>query len=743
MEQIQGVKDSSPIFPKLVFSTWPNPIKERAAKFDTAIDKVIYEKLDLSWETSPIMTSGQIKKYLKDEGLDLSSCNTFAAIANSSGTDDRASTYYQMCSSIMQIRLLNVMPAKSAIEDIVCELQTVLMTDNPEYDALSYTWGDAAHQRSIVLNGRRYCIGANLWNALRSLRHESKIKTLWIDAVCINQNDLIEKSNMVSQMYIIYHKARNVVAWVGEATQKSEEAMKFLREHLSKDVAEIYPDGLDVLKAECHTSRNIPTFTADRVPWEALLDLFGRAWWTRAWVVQEIVCSHRWTLKCGQSEIDGHKFSVTLSQIHFLIGEAKFLSVEGKRIIRNTLLVPKKMILRQEALALQLVLYRGRQAKDLKDNIYAFTNMVQPPISELCPDYTKSTEEIYYDTAVQIIKMEGNLRLLSVCELHEKRDLEFLTAKDGIFRKFVPELPSWVPNWAVCRNSYELWGGYSTKGISIPFAASGNKPQVINFHGASLLKSQGYLTIRGSILDQVEDVSPDWYGNPLTYEILDDAQRTIAGKSFIHLQGDGSTCSLLRTMTLDRDSQGKRKYEEIANDPNEIWESIGRAIVGRVFFRTAGGFIGLGPRQLKANDQVAIIPGCHVPMILRKTLFLEDVFENTCEVHEQTEVCSTLGCAKKEVIIRTSFRVVGEACKYTMAKMTLCSSVADVHGVMNGELSDALDESEELDELDLGPAKPVVLDIRGDGESLCLESLPAKLRIDSLQEAPTRPSRCC
>ena len=135
--------------------------------------------------------------------------------------------------------------------------------------------------------------------------------------------------------------------------------------------------------------------------------------------------------------------------------------------------------------------------------------MVQPPISELRPDYTKSTEKIhvYYDTAVKIIKMEGNLKLLGVCELCEMSDIEFLTAKDDIFRKFLPNLPSWVPNWAVSRTCNELWGGYRTHLASIPFTGS--------------------------------DVSPSCYASPFfgRHGIIDDAEQILEGKKVISPSG--------------------------------------------------------------------------------------------------------------------------------------------------------------------------------------------------------------
>jgi hypothetical protein len=120
-------------------------------------------------------------------------------------------------------------------------------------------------------------------------------------------------------------------------------------------------------------------------------------------------------------------------------------------------------------------------------------------------------------------------------------------------------------------------------------------------------------------------------------------------KPTILVDKDDSSSVLLRTLTLDRDSNGKRMYEEIADDIDETRRSAHRAIVGRIFFRTNQGFIGLGPRGLQVNDYVASIPGCHVPIMLRKGVFLKDTIKIKCDHHNQVETCSRMGCAKTAV----------------------------------------------------------------------------------------------
>ena len=89
-----------------------------------------------------------------------------------------------------------------------------------------------------------------------------------------------------------------------------------------------------------------------------------------------------------------------------------------------------------------------------------------------------------------------------------------------------------------------------------------------------------------------------------------------------------------------------------------------RAIIGRRFFRTKEGFVGLGPRGLKINDKVVLVPGCHVPITLRASLFMKDRNKIKCDNHEVVEVCLGLGCAKNFVVVAQRYEIIGETCKY-------------------------------------------------------------------------------
>lgn len=125
-----------------------------------------------------------------------------------------------------EIRILTLLPGEQ-YSPIHCTLSTVSLSTllwRPEYDALSYAWGDAYHRRNIILDGNEHAVTYNLEVALQHLRHRREKRLLWIDALCINQADVIERSEQVSMMGDIFSSARTVYLWIGEADQCSDGA---------------------------------------------------------------------------------------------------------------------------------------------------------------------------------------------------------------------------------------------------------------------------------------------------------------------------------------------------------------------------------------------------------------------------------------------------------------------------------------------------------------------------------------
>ena len=128
-----------------------------------------------------------------------------------------------------QIRLLHLLPAsKSSV--IECSLNVVSLRifrrkksifgghgPRPKWEALSYTWGEAGGSTSISLNGKPFLVRRNLWLALRSLRLSEEGRTIWVDAICVDQSNLEERSQQIQFMATIYKEAEKVIIWLGDA----------------------------------------------------------------------------------------------------------------------------------------------------------------------------------------------------------------------------------------------------------------------------------------------------------------------------------------------------------------------------------------------------------------------------------------------------------------------------------------------------------------------------------------------
>lgn len=134
-----------------------------------------------------------------------------------------------------EIRQLILQPLKTGPE-IQCSTETISLSENPEFEALSYVWGDASIQETIIFNGITFPVTRNLAIALRYLRLPDKPRRIWIDALCINQKDTSERNSQVAMMGGIYASAKPVLIWLGESSETSVEAFRLMSQVLHDKV---------------------------------------------------------------------------------------------------------------------------------------------------------------------------------------------------------------------------------------------------------------------------------------------------------------------------------------------------------------------------------------------------------------------------------------------------------------------------------------------------------------------------
>lgn len=126
------------------------------------------------------------------------------------------------------IRVLILHPARRSNQPIECSFRKITLQDNVasvDYEALSYTWGAPRGTEPIQCEGRTILVTLNCEQALLHLRQRFKPRTLWIDAICINQQSTEEKNQQVSMMGDIYTSATRTILWLGPKTNADLDAI--------------------------------------------------------------------------------------------------------------------------------------------------------------------------------------------------------------------------------------------------------------------------------------------------------------------------------------------------------------------------------------------------------------------------------------------------------------------------------------------------------------------------------------
>ena len=450
--------------------------------------------------------------------------------------------HYQPLNSLKdEIRLVYILPG--AGEDEICtNLVHASLHDQPEYLALSYTWGNPHPFSPVVLNGYDFEVGSNLAAALRQLRRDRGPRRglpYWIDAICINQADDIERSEQVGLMNKIYQKAAAVTIWLGEPSAETELAFAKMRalESFSADPSfeqdrrnEQAPSSkLSTLPEARHTLSTAVHRDSMR-EWDAIMKIFDNPYFRRVWVAQEITSPFNHNVEfIGGRDMQRFRLTTTVwtaaliaqiyangtehpisPDIHASIRAAsrvfsvvhrfntlriiryKLEASHVRRFIKATCLSlritsmqsSKKALWRHEVIPL-LDNFRGSLATDARDKVYAAYAILKPHLPELCIDYTMSTREVYQKVAYDAIKGMDDLQVLAYCQ---QDPTEF-------------DLPSWVPDWRQRRRS-DLFCDLRDARRECIYHCSLNEPYHARF---DLLG--GKITVQGLVVDRIKSVS--------------------------------------------------------------------------------------------------------------------------------------------------------------------------------------------------------------------------------------------
>lgn len=295
-----------------------------------------------------------------------------------------------------EIRLLRILPTDDGSSVIECELGTFEFGLQPLYTAVSYTWGDQTTFKNIImLNGQMAQVRDNLLAFLYATRDQHEVDWLWIDAICINQDDYLERNHQVGLMDKIYETAEQVLAWLGPAEDGSDGLMEAIAASSS------YYRGKPTTAMTFEKCVHKDGVTVS--PFEAF---FSRAYWRRIWVVQEIMLASKVGIMCGHKRVE-------LGLLRRYVADIAMArkSLEGH--CASSILVNHRYFDRSHnRLKSVLELFMNFESTDIRDRVYGLLSLV-PPDARIPIDYSKSIEQVFLDTMVKIgqnedIGLEGD-----------------------------------------------------------------------------------------------------------------------------------------------------------------------------------------------------------------------------------------------------------------------------------------------------------------------------------------------
>lgn len=567
---------------------------------------------------------------------------------NMDTTETSRSAYHALSKDRGEIRLLHILPAEDESTPIHCTLSTASLEgfdmdtpdmevidhhhgSRPRYEALSYAWGTVYHQDSIYIEEQPKLVTVSLYEALQHLRHTARERVMWIDAVCIDQSSLEERSHQVGMMSDIFSRALNTTIWLGKGSDECALAMKMLERMGGDSDLHLNP------ALTPHVEIEDESLLSTRVV-AGMERFFCAPWWSRVWTLQEYVLSRQTTFQCGPFLLDGQVLqnacnvwyrhtNLDLCCRHFTQNHAdrqnlylyqgRLADVVFVRAFFNTLRLPQ-IIGR----------FLTRLVTDPRDKIYGMLGLARGIYEKaVVADYSKSTEEVFESVTIQMIQHTGSLEVLSG---QPSSSLSLL------------DLPSWVPDWTVPYDNDLQHGAFKDWVINLHLY-NANKDAIATL---TVLRP-GCIWLNGITVDEIKmcaDFDSHLDNLKLVASMYDSATKT----------GDVNCCvsnfwSTMRgSIKRDADDNGDmyvrqptdqdcdsalfaklvawmvKPIREMLQDGSadadiaSFMHVFSCVSAGRRFAITKGGRLAWCPGPCQKGDTVAVLAGGTVPFILRK-----------------------------------------------------------------------------------------------------------------------------
>ena len=496
---------------------------------------------------------------------------------------------------------------------------------------------------------------------MRALRYPDRTRTLWVDAICIDQSNDQERSSQVKHMSLIYKLAQRVIVWLGRSTQSTAlavETLKYLGSQLevSRRQARYRAPGAE----EPEWFRATTSLPYDESKWQAISEYLQYPWFERLWIWQEIQHANSHAIVvCGSYYLDWQCLRKPLICL-YTKDELPYPGLRERFEIIEPLLYERH----GSSAYLMLSISRQRFCTEPKDHIYGMLSIYGPKLaSNIHPNYDPDVpyREIYKDVFLKYMDQTRRLDLLSECE-------QASSEHGGA---------SWIPDWSVKRNTYPLYGFTFASGISASVAVQ-CYPEVLRVKGiqaavvSSVSKSTPIHSI--DIMSSWREREPlDLYtGSYSTGQSLLSAYcSTLRAGFLVERWPDHAGPSLeeWKAQYLDTMSNFLRSSlgsQEVMNNADVAW--CLRLVRARPVFRTTNGYIGLGPPGTEKGDIVTILLGCKSPMVLRP--FLKGTrcgytVVGECYVHGLDDAVTLLGALSSNFRIQLGKVRQGYAATHT------------------------------------------------------------------------------
>lgn len=544
-------------------------------------------------------------------------------IGNSDETSTRGIDYKPLNSSKDEIRLIRLLPASPG-EPIRCSLFKTPRASAPQYKALSYAWGIVSASHPIIVDSCLFFGTRNLRSGLLSIRPKpgEPELVLWVDAICINQNDIKERNLQTSKMQSIYKNASSVLVFLGTGNNGSSEAIKFAKDLLATKQSQI----ATLLREESGT-----------VQLQKLVNLFRRKYFWRIWVIQEIHYAKTAMVYCGGEKISWSALSSvggilaqqkaqlwsmlyrSPSSIHTLLRGGP-RSLQLSRFSHCPSSLPPLLEL--------LLSHKSKLSTDPRDKVYALVGISSSKNNFGDINYSRSIRETYIHTARHIISTSKKLDIICV-KSHSSNDYS---------------LPSWVPDWtkpAFKPDEKNLSTILGLQHCDSKFAAARNSNARIEFpQSGDVLKAAGVIVSKISKVTnsfrQHRPIGPTTPGLEAVHNwwSIFTANRgvsTFARQEFSRVISCGTwkaASSERKLVALLSLSEAHLCTETNWEKETKEWDSTKKGLQalasatlfmnGRRLFISESKTVGLAPWDSKEGDIICVLLGCRFPVVLRR-----------------------------------------------------------------------------------------------------------------------------